>query len=67
MYVAVTIQVTTVASRQSMVILVVEFQPRVYKNRPVYYSVLKSLGKRSQNISIKFPINKQSLIFLKVE
>ena len=32
----------------------------VASSRPVYYSILDPLGKRSQNISIKFPLHKQS-------
>ena len=33
---------------------------KVASNTPVYYSILNSFGKRSQYISIKFPLHKQS-------
>ena len=33
---------------------------KVASSRPVYYSILNSLGQRSQKISIKFPLHKQS-------
>ena len=33
---------------------------KVASSRPVYYSILNSLGQRSQYISIKFPLHKQS-------
>ena len=33
---------------------------KVGSSRPVYYSILNSLGHRSQFISIKFPLYKQS-------
>ena len=32
---------------------------KVASNRPVYYSILDSLGERSQYISIKFPPHKR--------
>ena len=33
---------------------------KVASSRPVYYSILNSFGQRSQYISIKFPLHKQS-------
>jgi hypothetical protein len=33
---------------------------RVASSRPVYYSILNSLGQRSQYVSLKFPLHKQS-------
>ena len=33
---------------------------KVASSRPVYYSILNSLGQRSEYISIKFPLHKQS-------
>ena len=33
---------------------------KVAGSRPVYYSILNSFGQRSQYISIKFPLHKQS-------
>ena len=33
---------------------------KVVSRRPVYYSILDSLGQKSQYISIKFPLHKQS-------
>ena len=33
---------------------------KVASSRPVYYSILNSLGQRSQYISIKFPLHKSS-------
>ena len=38
---------------------------KVASSRPVYYSILNSLGQRSLYISIKFPLHKQSCLMLK--
>ena len=42
---------------KSVVILIYR---KVASSRPVYYSILNSFGQRSQYISIKFPLYKQS-------
>jgi hypothetical protein len=38
---------------------------KVACSRPVYYSIFKSLGQRSQYISIKFSIHKQSCLLFR--
>ena len=45
---------------QSIYCKLLQIYCKVVSSRPVYYSILETFGQRSQYISIKFPLHKQS-------